>query len=218
MFCESGLELNGRNVIDTSQLYPYRSHLETFLNFSKEIQETRLLSEGWTKDTSGHMGVTAVGRNNAGFSTRATKFAKIAVVEVIGRPHHDAFQQERLIPPNIYLNMRLIPFPNDFVCKSATPAQGGQQENYKFVIKSSNLMIRTKKLTDTAHKALIDLLLTQNMVHHLLRVQMKHLSISAYTISINCENIFTCASPDLVVVGLVSDGDLAGGYQRNSFN
>ena len=36
MFREIGLELNGRNVGDTSQLYPYRSHLETFLNFCKE--------------------------------------------------------------------------------------------------------------------------------------------------------------------------------------
>ena len=40
--------------------------------------------------------------------------------------------------------MRLIPSPNDFVCKSAASAQGGQQENYKFVIQSANLIIRTK--------------------------------------------------------------------------
>ena len=37
MFREIGLELNGRNVGDISQLYPYRSDLETLLNFSKEI-------------------------------------------------------------------------------------------------------------------------------------------------------------------------------------
>ena len=65
--------------------------------------------------------------------------------------------------------MRLIPFPNDFVCKSAAPAKGNQQETYKFVIQSANLIIRTKKHTSTAHKALIDLLLTQNMVHQLSR-------------------------------------------------
>ena len=80
MFGEIKLELNIRNVGDTSQLYPYRSHLMTLLNFSKEIQETRLLCEGWTKDTSGHMGVIAVGENNVGCNTRATKFARSAVV------------------------------------------------------------------------------------------------------------------------------------------
>ena len=47
---------------------------------------------------------------------------------------------------------------------------------------------------------------------------MKHLSISANQTSINFDNVFTGALPNLVVVGLVSDADLAGGYQRNVFN
>ena len=37
MFREIDLELNNRNVGDTSQLYPYRSHLESLLNFCKEV-------------------------------------------------------------------------------------------------------------------------------------------------------------------------------------
>ena len=36
MFREISLELNCRNVSYTSQLYPYRSHLETRFNFCKE--------------------------------------------------------------------------------------------------------------------------------------------------------------------------------------
>ena len=93
--------------------------------------------------------------------------------------------------------MRLIPSPNDFVCKSATPAQGGQQETYKLLIKSANLIILTKKLKSMAHKALLDDLLTQNIVHHLSRVQMKHLSIPTNQTSINFDNIFTGALPEL---------------------
>ena len=164
------------------------------------------------------MGVTAVGGNNTGLNTRATKFARSAMVELIGRPHLNALKQERFMPPNIDLNMRLIPSPNDFVLKSAAPAQGGQQKNYMFVIQSANLIIRTMKLTSTAHKAFMDFLLSQNMVHHLSRVQMKHLSIPANQTYINFDNIFTGALPDLVVVGRVSDGDLEGGYQTNPFN
>ena len=58
MFREIGLELNVRNVGDTSQLYPNRSHLETLLNFFKKTQKTCLLFEGWTKDITGNMAVT----------------------------------------------------------------------------------------------------------------------------------------------------------------
>ena len=114
--------------------------------------------------------------------------------------------------------MKLIPSPNDFVCKSEAPGQGAKQENYKLVIQSANLIIRNKKLTSTAHKALMDLLVSQNMVHHLSRVQMKHLSIPTKQTSINFDNVFSGALPYLVVVGLVSDVDLAGSYQRNPFN
>ena len=46
MYREIGMELNGRNVGDTSQLYPYGSVLDSLLNFCKEVQETRLLSDG----------------------------------------------------------------------------------------------------------------------------------------------------------------------------
>ena len=47
---------------------------------------------------------------------------------------------------------------------------------------------------------------------------MKHLTIPANQTSINFDNVFTGALPDLDIVGLVSNADLAGGYQRNSFN
>ena len=115
IFHEIHLELNGRNVGDTSQLYPYGSHLQRLLNFCKETQETRLLCEGWTKDTTGHMGVTAVGGKNAGLTACAAIFARFTVVELIGRPHLDVFNQESRIFPNIDLYMKLMPSPNNFV-------------------------------------------------------------------------------------------------------
>ena len=218
MFREIGLELNDRNVGDTSMLYTYRSHLETLLNFCKETKQTRLLFDRWTKNTTGHMGVTAVGGNNAGLNARAATFARSTVVKLIGRPNLDVFNQTRLIPPNINLHMKLIPSPNNFVCKSAAPGQGAQQKNYKLVIQRVNLIIRTKKLTSMALGALMDLLILKNMRHHLSRVQLKHLSIPANQTSINFDNVVTGALPDLVIVCLVSDADLEGGYQRNLFN
>ena len=89
MFREIGLELNGRNMGDTNQRYPYRSHLESLLNFCKETQKTRLLCEGFTKDTTGHMDVTTVGGNNAGLNARAATFVSSTVLELIGRPNLD---------------------------------------------------------------------------------------------------------------------------------
>ena len=55
------------------------------------------------------------------------------------------------------------------------------------------------------------------MRHHLSRVKVKHLTIPANQTSINFD-VLTGALTDLVIVGLVSDADLAGGYQRNPFD
>ena len=69
------------------------------------------------------MNVTAVNENNAGLNTRAATFARSTLIELIGRSHLDVFHQKRLIPLNIDLHMKLIPSPNDFVCKSAAPLE-----------------------------------------------------------------------------------------------
>ena len=217
MFRENEMQLNGQNGGYTSQLYPYRSVLKSLLNFCKEVEETCFLSERWTIDTNGNMNVTTVGGNNVGWKlapghSREIPWSSSLVVLTW------TFLQKCFISPNINLHRKLISTPNDFLCKSAVPGEGAQQENYKLVIQSANLIIRTKQLTSTAHKALINLLVSQNMVHHLLRVQMKHLSISANQTSINFDNVCTGALPDIVVVGLVSDAVFAGGYQRTPFN
>ena len=85
------------------------------------------------------------------------------------------------------------------------------------VIQRVNFVIHTKQLTSTAHEAHTQLLQVQNTRKHYSRVQVKHLSIPANQTSINFDNVFTGAIPDLVIVGLVSDADRAGGYQRNPF-
>ena len=143
VFRENSVELNGLNVSDTSLLYPYRAYLETLLKFSEETQDTHLLFEGWTKDSSGNMGVTKVAGANAGLNTRAVTFATSTVVELVGRPHLDVFHQDRLIPPAIDLHMKLILAADSFVCKSAALGAGAAQQNYNMAIQRVNLIIHT---------------------------------------------------------------------------
>ena len=116
------------------------------------------------------MNVTAVGGNNAGLSARAATFVRSTVVKLIGRPDPDVFIQARVIISNIDLHMTLMPLADNFVCKSAALGDGAQQKHYKLVIQSVNLIIHTKKLTSTAHRVLMDLLVQENMQHHLSRV------------------------------------------------
>ena len=189
--------------------------MESLLNYSKETQETRLLCEGWTKDTTGHVNVAVVVGNNAGLNTRAVNFAKSTVVELIGRFYAEVFLKDPLFPPNIDFNIKLMPLPNNFVCKSAAPAAIAAQQNFKLIIQSVYLTIHTKQLTRTtvisAHG--VFLIVKNNMKYHLSRVQIKHLIIPANLTSINFD-VLIGALPNLIIIDLVSDAELAGDNQK----
>lgn len=101
---------------------------------------------------------------------------------------------------------------------STEPAQGVAQKNYKLVIQSIKLIFHTKQLIRTALKAQMELNHVQNMQHHYSRVRMKQLPIPANQTSIILDNVLTGALPDLVIVRLVFDANLANNYQRNLLN
>ena len=46
---------NNKTVSDPSNMYAYRSYLETLLNYNGDIQKYRLKSEGWYKDKQDKM-------------------------------------------------------------------------------------------------------------------------------------------------------------------
>ena len=58
MFKSMEMELKSTMVTDPNTMYPFRSTIENLMNFNKLIFDTRMLSEGWTKDKSGKMEIT----------------------------------------------------------------------------------------------------------------------------------------------------------------
>ena len=220
LFREITASLNDTPVSDPNPLYPYRAYLETLLNYSEDVQKYRLITEGWAKDTAGQMAVTSLAADgaNIGLKDRATRFATSTVVELVGRPHLDIFHQNRLIPPGTALRIKFIPSSNQFVCISPPPADNAQQEQFKVAIQNVSFMIRTKKLSETVHLAILKNLLLKNIRLPYTKVQVKHLTIPANVTSQDFDGIYDGVLPDLVVVGLVADEDFAGHYNRNPFN
>ena len=133
--------------------------MENLINYNKQVASTRLLTEGWVKDTAAHIAITDPARHNEGIATRAHWFALSRVVTFIGRPHLDLFHQEKLIPSNIDIKLRLIPNTHAFILK--TPASVDAQHpqvNYRIHIASARLFIRSKEVAPNlilAHEKLL---------------------------------------------------------------
>lgn len=218
LFKDVYVELNNKAVSDSSQMYPYRAYVETVLNFNEETQKTRLLTEGWVKDTTGHMDVTNVGGANLGLKSRTTRFARSAIVELVGRPHLDIFHQDRLIPPGVSMFLKLIRANDSFVIKSAAPQGQAAQENFKVVLEKVHLLIHKKKLSADAEMYQLKQLEQKTMRLAISRVEVRHLTITANDNNFYQDAVFRGTLPDMVIIGLVAEADFAGGYQRNPFN
>ena len=140
------MELGGVLVNDTNTKYSYIAVIENLINYYILIADTLFLAEGLKKDTATHCEVTNPAGENAGLTARSAWFARSHVVTLFGRPHLDLFHQEKLIPSNIDLKLKMIPNTSAYLLKTIGPEQDHQQVNYKVKIMKARLFIRIKHI------------------------------------------------------------------------
>ena len=217
LFMTMEMELGGVLVTDPNTKYPYRAIIENLINYNKLISDTRLVAEGWKKDTAGQCQITDPNGDNLGLNDHRTCFTHSRVVTLIGRPHLDLFHQEKLIPSNIDLKLKLIPNTSAFLLKTAAP-DGHAQVNYKVHITSARLFIRTKEISPGLILAQEKVLQTSNYSIPFHKIITKTLTVPTGTSQIEFDNIYQGKLPDLIILAMVSDADMSGGYQRNPFH
>ena len=217
MFKSVEMELGGVVITDPTTRYAYRAVIENLINYNRLVSQTRLLAEGWKKDTAGHMNVTDITGNNLGLRSRAACFARSRGVTLIGRPHLDLFHQEKLIPSNIDLKLRFIPHKSSFLLKTAAPGDHAQH-NYRIILSNARLFIRTKEISMNLIMAQEKLLQTRNYSIRYDRILSKILTIPTGTTQIEFDSVFQGKLPDLIMLGMISDTSMSGGYQQNPFN
>ena len=218
LFLSVEMELGGVLVTEPNTKYAFRAIIENILNFNQLIANTRLLAEGWKKDTAGQMAIANPEGENRGLHERAAWFTQSRVVTLIGRPHLDLFHQEKLIPSNMDFKLKFTPNTSSFLLKSPAPQNQDPQINYKIQITSARLFVRTKEISPALTMAHEKMLQTTNYSLGYNRVITKSVTIPAGTTQIEFDNIYQGKLPDLIVLALISDANMTGGYQRNPFN
>ena len=89
---------------------------------------------------------------------------------------------------------------------------------YKLKIISARLFIRTKEIAKPLILAHEKMLQKSNLSIPFNKVTTKTVTVPNGTSSIEFDNICTGKLPDLVILAMVSDGNMNGGYQVNPFN
>ena len=218
MFQQVDLELNDKQMSDNNSLYPYGAYIENELTYERDVQDTWLRAEMFCKDTAGQWAVfsRANDSTNIGAKTRGICYNGSAEVELMGRPHCDLFKQDRVIPPNCKLTMKLIPSRDIFVLMTPTP-DGGGQVNYRLKITDVRLNIHMLDISDGMALALKKMMMTDNARWFLNKTALKLVTIPAGQTTMMQDNAFLGRLPKRVTICMVADAAMAGGYQQNPF-
>ena len=216
LFSMVEMEIGDKKVTDPTTNYAYRSLFETIINVPKHTLNTRLLSEGWYKDTAGKLNITDPTGENLGLKERTSWFASGKSKTFIGRPHLDLFHQDKLIPSMIPLKFRFIPNKDSWILKTKSP--GGSQQNYKISISSAKMYLHIKEISSSLQLAHQKMLQTSNYKIPYNRVLTKTLTLAKGLTYFEQDNLYSGQLPDLILLAMVADHDMAGGYQKNPFH
>ena len=191
LFREISATLNDTPVSDPNPDYPYRALLETILNFSEDTQKTRLITEGFYKDTAGHMAVNEMGRHEH-WSERSCYAVKQKRSHRDGRspsPRHISPESSSTSRSHTAHKAHSFIEPVR-VHKSCSAGANAVQEQFKAVIQSVSFLIRTKRLSDAPDLSIRKIWQERNMKLPYSKVQVKHLTIPANVTSQDFDGIF----------------------------
>lgn len=215
LFSQVDVKLNESLISSTNNTYAYRSYIETLLSYGKGAKDSQLGSALYFKDESSKFD----DRNprdaaaNSGLKKRTAFFGESKVVDMIGRLHSDIFQQDKYIPSEVDLRVRLIR-NSDAFCLMAT----GDALAFKIKIMDCRLFVRKVKLSPSVYMAHAKALEVGTAKYPLRRVVTKTFTVPAGNLDWVHEGIFTGQCPTRIVLGCVDNDAFNGTHRKNPFN
>ena len=215
--------LNGKSITPSDNLYPYRAYFETLLSHGTDSKKNQLKMGLFCKDTNTidnnfeefETTFVDVNKKTANMGNRwrfeVTKFSR--VFEMVGRIHCDLFSQNKMIPGNCALRIRLQRADPKFslVAKSTT-------KKYEVSIDSACLYVRQEQISPSVLHAHELALQKGRFKFPMRKIQMKFYTKSSGQQDISENNLIEGTLPRKVIIGLVKSQAFHGSYQSSPFN
>ena len=222
LFSAVTIKIGDKVVTESNNLYPYRAMLETLINYPRDVINSRLLSEMFIEDLSTAMEDPSPTGANTGLVGREAFFVGSRTARLVGRLHSDLWHQEKLLPPQLKLEIQLVPNRPAFVVKPDFPATvsgvRGPQVIYKIHIISARFLIQMKEISPPMFLAHQQMLEKVNYQIPHTKVSLKTHMVPNGVLSYNIDNLFKGKLPDRIVLAMVTNQAITGHYQTNPFN
>ena len=213
LFSQVDCKLNHKLISPSSNTYPYKAYLETILSHGADSKQTWLASEMYYEDERPVSGFdpTANGAN-PGLVRRGNRIAQGRVVELIGRPHVDIFQQDKYLLSGVDLSLKFTRSPTAFHLMTDDASA------YKVDILEAALHVRKVKINPSIaldHAKTLQQGITAK--YPVRRGVVCTFSIPQGNHSYNKENLLSGQLPRRIVLGFVLNESFNGAAKRNPF-
>jgi hypothetical protein len=193
--------------------YPYKAYIDTLLKTNKDVQDSILTSQLFSKDT-GHLDTSdAKTGNNIGLVKRYDKTKEGQVVDLEGPLLLDIFQQPKLLINGVHLGIKLYHSHNAFRLMSDSLAPGEKVQIMDAVFK-----LCVQRLDNTVLLSHQKMIQDHPAIYPYLRTDIKSIALASGQYSYSIDDLFQGSVPSKLIVGLVSSEAYSGSYKKNPFN
>src|SRR2546425_2356714 len=218
LFSEIDVKLNGTLITSSNNTYPYRAYIETLLSYGRDAKNSQLTSALYYKDVGGDAGFeegnpTLATATNTGMVKRNSFFNEGGIVTMQGPIHVDLLFQDRYLPADVGIQLRLVRSKNAFSLMS-----DGANPNFRVKIHECKLMMRKVHISPTVFIEQAKAFEVGNAKYPIRRVVCKSYSVGTGMRDNIHEGLFTGQIPSRIVVAMVDNEAFNGSYRRNPFN
>ena len=217
LFSQVELFLYNKLVTPSRSAYPYRAHIETILNFSKDAKSSHLTSALCYKYRPGRLDsvnpVDNADNVNTGVKERYNHSKESKMVSMEGKIHSDLFAQERYIFGGVLIKLELVRPSAAF-----SPVSSSDPATYKFVMEDCIFRVRRIHVSPTVMIGHTEVLKQTTAKYPINRVECKVFSATRGNYSGNQPNIFQGKLPDRIVIGMIDSTAFNGSFRKNPFN
>lgn len=206
LFSQVQVLINGVNVTQNGDNYPYRAYIETIMSYGKDAVETLLTSSLFYLDTDKFL----ADDKNTGFVSRENAFNKNPI-EISGRLHGDIFNIPQLLAPDIELRIKLTRSPTSFVLLS-----NDATSEMNFVIEDASLFVKSVTPSPeiaTEHQKLLSL--GETIKYNIQRCEVRTHVVSSGATSINIDNLILGTIPKMLIITFLDNAAYSGSVTTN---
>lgn len=209
---------NQKLVSGGDVLHPYKSYLETLLDYGKEAKQGQLAAAGFYKDTAVWMD-TFTGdvendtASNAGYKRRHLLTTDGKTWQLQGPILADICQQERYILNQVEIAIKLYPHRKEFFLLSDDVDSG-----YTYKITDAYLqvcLVLPQPWLIIAHKQALE---KSNAIYPYIRTDMRTLSVANGAYGFQLEDVYQGLVPKELVIAMVTSRAYNGSYNTNAYN